>query len=266
MAKTSHAGAGFCLYTLCMRWAVRRQFIYATAVLAVIALAILAGYSAFFYQAPSCSDKAQNQREEGIDCGGPCASLCTAPQVSALWTRAVEIAPGVYHAVALVQNPRTDAGTNALPYAFSLYDGSGILVAERSGVMYLDPGEIVPLLEPNVVTQNRIPARAFVSFGAALWQKEARTDMPVRVVSQSLDSQALRLTAHLANTNALPAPAFTVTAFLYDAGDNLVTASETQADGLPARGEKDIVFTWQEPFSAPVVRADIIPRFSSPQR
>lgn len=248
-----------------MRWAVRRQFIYAVAVLAVVALAILAGYSAFFYQAPSCSDKTQNQGEEGIDCGGPCASLCSAPSVSALWARAVEIAPGVYHAVALVQNPRTDAGTGALPYAFSFYDGSGILVAERSGVMYLEPGDIAPLLEPNVVTQNRIPVRAFVSFGTAHWQKEARIDMPVRVVSQSLDTPSLRLAVHLANTSALPAPAFAVTALLYDAGDNLVTASQTAVDGLSARGEKDIVFTWQEPFSAPVVRTDIIPRFSSPQ-
>ena len=233
------------------------------AVIVVIGLIALGFWFVFFYHSPSCSDNTQNQGEEGIDCGGPCSKLCEIPSVTALWARSVEIAPGVYHAVALVQNPRTDAGTTALPYTFDLYDSSNILVAERSGMMYLDPGEVVPLFEANITTGNRIPAHTFVSFGPSVWQKMDRTDVPITIVSQSLDSTALKLTAQVQNSSAFPVPAFTVTALLYDASGTLVTASQTAVDGLAAREERDIVFTWQEPFSAPVIRADIVPRLSS---
>jgi hypothetical protein len=243
-----------------MRWALKRQFLIAIAVIVVIGLVALGLWFVFLYRSPSCSDNVQNQGETGVDCSGPCARLCEVPTVTALWARSVEVAPGVYHAVALVQNPRTDAGTASLPYTFDLYDSSNILVAERSGAMYLNPGEVVPLFEPNITTGNRVPIHAFVSFGPSVWQKMDRTSVPVSVTSQSLDSQALKLTAHLENTSPVPVPAFTVTALLYDAGGNLVTASQTAIDGLAARGGKDIVFTWQEPFSAPVIRADIVPR------
>ncbi len=243
-----------------MRWAARRQFLIAMAVLVLSGLVLFGLWFVFFYHVPSCSDNVQNQGETGVDCGGPCAKLCVAPAVTALWARSVEVAPGVYHAVALVQNPRTDAGTSALPYTFDLYDSSNILVAERSGVMYLEPGEVAPLFEPDIVTGNRVPVRTFVSFGPAVWEKMPRTSIPVSVVSQSLDQQGLKLTAHIENTTALPVAAFTVAALLYGADGNLVAASQTAVDGLAAREGKDVVFTWQEPFTTAVVRADIIPR------
>lgn len=243
-----------------MRWALRRQFLYALSVIVALALILVGSWFAFFYHSPSCSDNTENQGEGGVDCGGPCTKLCVAPTVTALWARAVEIAPGVYHAVALVENPQTDAGTALLPYRFSLYDSSNILVAERLGTMYLNPGEVVPLFEADIVTGNRIPARAFVSFSPAVWEKMAHTDISVRVISQSLDSQALKLTARIENASALPVSQFTVTALLYGADGNLITASQTAVDGLAAHEDKDIVFTWQEPFAASVTKTDVVPR------
>ena len=243
-----------------MRWAVKRQFLIALGIIISIALVLGGTWFAFFYHAPTCNDGMQNQDELGIDCGGVCKKLCTAPRVSALWARAVEVAPGVYHAVALVRNPESDAGTNSLPYTFSLYDADNILVAERSGTMYLYPGEIAPLFEANIVTGNRVPARAFVQFGQALWEKMGRAQTPIEIVSQSLDQTALRLTAHIQNTTVYPVAHAVITALLYDADGNLVNASQTTVDTLPARGEEDIAFTWQEPFTKPVARFDITPR------
>lgn len=243
-----------------MHWALRRQFLIAVTVIVVTGLVLLGLWFVFFYHAPSCFDGVQDGSEQGVDCGGPCARLCTAPTVTALWARSVEAGPGVYHAVALVQNPETDAGTASLPYTFSLYDSNNILVAERSGVMYLNPGEVAPLFESDIVTGNRTPAYTFVSFGSAVWQTMDRMTIPVSVMSQSLDSTALKLTAYVENTSALPVATFTVTALLYDANSNLVTASQTTLDGLDAHEGKNIVFTWQEPFAVPVVRADLIPR------
>ncbi len=242
-----------------MRWAIKRQLLIAIGILAiVIVIAGGIGY-AFFYHPPSCLDRIQNQGEEGIDCGGPCALLCQAPQVSALWARSVEVAPGVYHAVAMVQNPESDAGTTGLPYVFQLFDSDNVLVAERSGTMTLHPGDVIPVFQANIVTGNRTPARTFITFGNAVWTKMPRPAMPLSITSRSLDQSTLTLSAHVVNTAATPAPDARLVALLYDADGVLVAASQTTIPGLAGEASRDIVFTWQEPFSAPVVRTEIVP-------
>ena len=240
----------------------KRQFLYALAVLIALGLVLAGAYFSFVYHAPSCSDNVQNQNEAGIDCGGPCAKLCSAPLVSALWAQSVEVAPGVYHAVAMVQNPESDAGTNSLPYTFSLYDASNILIAERKGTMELFPGDIVPLFEANIITGSRTPAHTFVSFGQAVWAKMDAVQNPIRIVSQTLDQTALRLTAHIQNISVYPLANIVLTAFLYDEAGNIVNASQTTVANVAANGQQDIAFTWQQPFTRPVVRFEITPRIS----
>ncbi len=251
-----------------MNWAFRRQFLYALAIFIALGLVLTGVWFAFFYHQATCFDGIQNQDETGIDCGGSCQKLCAVPRVSALWTRAVQAGPGVYHAVALVKNPLTDAGTVSLPYTFSLYDNNNVLVAERSGTMYLGAGEVAPLFEGDIVTGNRVPVSTFVTFGPATWEKMKPEGAPLISVSkQSAPADvesSLRLTAHITNMTPLSIPEATVTALLYDANGNLVNASQTVVADFPARGERDITFTWQEPFTAPVIRIDLVPRLRSP--
>lgn len=243
-----------------MRWAIQRQLVYGLIVLGVLFILAIGLWFSFFYHTPTCSDGIKNQNEEGIDCGGMCSKLCIAPRVSALWARSVLVAPGVYHAVAMVRNPESAAGTASLPYTFQIFDDKNILIAERRGVMFLNPGEVAPLFEANVITGNRVPAHTYVTFGQALWQRMNPVPSPVRVVSQTLDENALRLSAHIQNTTALKVPSVTLTALLYDADGNLVTASQTKLIDVAPRGENDVVFTWQEPFAKPVVSKDITAR------
>lgn len=245
---------------LSMRWAIRRQALYAGGLLLALLVIFTGGWFLFFYDAPNCSDGILNQNEEGIDCGGVCSALCEAPRVSAMWARSVEVAPGVYHAVALVRNPEATAGTDALPYAFQIFDSKNILIAERRGVMYLRPGEIVPLFEANVLTGERTPARTFLTFGEAAWVAMERVSEPINITSRSLDQDALTLTAHIENSTALPARGTVLTALLYDADDILVAASQTKFDVIPSKGSRDAVFTWQQPFDREIVRTDIVAR------
>jgi hypothetical protein len=243
-----------------MRWAIKRQLLYALGVLVILAILAVGLWYSFFYHKPTCADGIKNQNEEGIDCGGLCALLCQGPRISALWSRSVVVAPGVYHAVALVRNPEVSSGTASLPYTFQLFDDKNILVAQREGTMFLNPGEVAPVFEANIITGNRIPVRTFVSFGSATWVRmEAKKD-PVSISSRELDEQALSLTAHVVNTTALPVEAIALTALLYDKDDVLVAASKTKIRALPARGETDAIFTWQQPFPGPIVRTEIVAR------
>jgi hypothetical protein len=247
-----------------MAWSSRRQFLYAAGVFTFFALLLGFSWYAFIYEPPSCVDGVLNQDEEDIDCGGVCSDLCTAPRVSALWARSVRVAPGVYHAVAMVRNPESKAGTDALPYTFSLFDSDNILVAEVRGTMVLNPGDIVPLIFTNIETRERIPERTFVTFGVSDWERRERVVSPVRIVSQEFDESALRLTAIVENMTPYPQSGVILTALVYDTEEVLIAASQTSISTLPARGSKSIVFTWQEPFSKPVLRADITARVERP--
>lgn len=243
-----------------MQWSFQRQLIYALSGILILAVIGGGGWFLFFYSPPSCFDGILNQGEEGIDCGGSCSLICKAPAVSALWARSVRVAPGVYHAVAMVRNPESDAGTNALPYTFSLFDVENILVAERHGTVTLEPGEVVPLFEANIRTGERIPVRTFVSFGNGAWHRMERAKNPIRIASQDLEQDALRFSALVENTIPETVNGIILTALLYDADDTLVAASQTTIDTLPARDLRSVVFTWQEPFASPIIRADIVAR------
>lgn len=243
-----------------MQWSLERQLLYAAVVLLVIGALFAGLWFFFFYTPPSCSDGVLNQDEEGIDCGGACTLLCEAPDVAALWARSVKVAPGVYHAVAMVRNPESGAGAVDLPYSFSLFDAENILVAERRGSLTLEPGDVVPLFEANIVTGERIPARTFVSFGVGEWRTMERSPNPIRITSQNLDREGLRLTASIENIIPQEVQGITLTALLYDSKDVLVAASQTTIDTLSPRATRSVVFTWQEPFTNPIIRADIVSR------
>jgi len=247
-----------------MQWAFQRQFLYALTVLSVLVLLGIGGWYFFLYAPPTCFDGTQNQTEEGVDCGGVCQLLCKGPLVSALWARAVPVAPGVYHAVALVRNPDSTSEIKKLPYTFSLFDSENVIVAERKGTMFLVPGESAPLFEANIQTGQRIPARTFVSFGEGAWSRGERVESPLRVISHDLSTTSLRLSASIENQTPFPVENVAITALLYDAQGTLVTASQTIVQVFSARERRDVFFTWQEPFSAPIVRIDVIPRIVSP--
>lgn len=243
-----------------MPWGTKRQLFYALIVLGVLVFALGVAFFVFFYKAPTCVDGKMNQNEEGVDCGGVCVKVCEAPAVSAVWARSVKVASGVYHAVAMIRNPATDAGTTNLPYTFYLYDADNILVAQRSGSMVLEPGETVPLLETNIVTRERAPSKTFIEFGQAVWRERSRTQSPVVIDTEVLDQENLRLTARVSNTTPKVVPKLIVTALLYGKDEVLIAASQTILADIPARGDVEAVFTWQENFPEEIVRTVVTAR------
>jgi hypothetical protein len=240
-----------------VRWAVKRQVEYALGIFLALVLVSGGGWYLFVYQPASCTDNIQDQQELGIDCDGPCATICKPPRVDALWARPVKAADGVYHAVSLVKNPLTDARGSNLNYTLSLYDEGNILIAERRGTFDLTPGETRSIFEAGIITGSRIPVRAFITIGGGVWTKATATPSPIKTFPGTVDQTALVFPGTLTNTTAVAVNNIVADALLYDANDILITASETKIGTIPARGSQDITYTWNVPFSAPVVRADI---------
>lgn len=245
-----------------MNWATNRQLLFALGVLVLVVAAAAAAYVSFWYTPASCVDRRQNQNEEGVDCGGACARLCSQPNISVVWARSVKVAPGVYHAVALVKNPDT-AAVGTVPYTVSLFDVNNILIATRDGELALFPGETAPLFEANVITGERTPTRTFIDLGMGKFERSARSPSRVKVVSFSVDEPNGRVTALVENSSLFPADDITLTTLLYDHALVLNNASQTTISRLGPRERREAVFTWQEPFDVAPVQVEIIPRVLS---
>ncbi len=249
-----------------MSWASRRRTSYLFIFFGVLFL-IAAGVTYSFFSTPaSCSDGKKNGTEEGVDCGGGCAAVCRekiiAPTVH--FARAFEVLPGVYNAVAYVENANAGSGTKAIPYVFKLLDERGVLIVEREGVTYLSPNGISPVIEATIAVGARIPSQTQFSFTAEPRWERAQSRIGEVVVSDTvLDidaGRAPRLTAVIRNTTVKAIENITLVVTLFDENRNAVAASSTFVPRLEKGGREEIVFTWPQPFSALPVQIDILPR------
>ena len=147
-----------------------KQVLYG-AFYAGIWIAIFAGI--YFWSTrpvPTCYDGIQNQGEQGVDCGGPCAIACVPANVSAIST----VGP-VYvfvgdstHVTLLAQVQNTNVGF-AVPsfnYRFDLFTASNTLVQSVSGQSFMYSGELKWLLAPNVAVAQSIDHAALVVWNA----------------------------------------------------------------------------------------------------
>jgi hypothetical protein len=251
-------------YTFAMSWSGRRRFLYGFGAFTIIFVVVLPFAISLLAKPPSCFDGIQNQGETAVDLGGPCKlrDPGALKPVTVLWTKAFRLLPGIYSAVAYVENPNEDTGSEYIQYTLNLYDSRGILVAERHGNIFLPPQAIVPIFESNIQTGNRIPVRAVATLEpGAEWfrMQKFAGDMSIRDQENSDMDTRPRVSAVVANTGLEHLRNIPVIATVFDQGGNAVGASRTMVDDLPAGETATIVFTWPAAFTAYVSRVDIRP-------
>jgi hypothetical protein len=113
------------------------------------------GYRYFF--APNCFDQKQNQNEEGVDCGGPCAKECPL-ELNLAEIKVSDInlilENGSYDLAAKLTNPNDQYGFELVDYSIRLYEGAD-LVGEKQGQTYLLPNETVYLIEIGIKSKGK---------------------------------------------------------------------------------------------------------------
>ena len=131
----------------------KKQLIYAVSFFVFLAIVIGGFYFVYLKPAPSCFDGIQNQKEEGIDCGGPCANACM-PQLNklVLADRILILRPDATHISFLtrVSNPNFNYAAKSFSYSFDLLNASGSVVQSFPGNSFIYAGEIKYILVPNV--------------------------------------------------------------------------------------------------------------------
>jgi hypothetical protein len=247
-----------------MSWASRRRISYLTGT-TLFFLLILGGPLAWWYFTipPTCTDGIQNQGETGVDVGGPCPILDpnALQSESIVWARGFRVRDGRYNAIAYIQNPNDNAGVANVRYRFGLYDADNVLVAERTGSMFLMPGAVTPVLESRIDTGNRIVAHTYFNLTSTLvWQRLQNVARNISINNKNLTDPtgSPRLTATATNTSVDDMYNVQFTAVVFDPAGNAFAASGTIIPKLLAGETQDITFTWPDPFLVQPGRIDIV--------
>ena len=253
-----------------MTWAFKRKLLYLSIVL-IFFLGL--GYliiSPYFNLAPTCFDNQKNGNETGIDCGGSCVKVCTVTvdQISLLWSRAFEIVPGRYNAVAYLENSNKNTAIIKMKYRFRFADKNNIYIGKREGETYVPPSGKFAVFEPAIDVGNSVPVYTTFQFTEApnwVTVDQNRIDQ-FKVLTSDLklenENTIPKFSATIKNSSLFQIPNINVVVILYDQTGNAISASSTFVDVLAGEESKQITFTWRESFTQKVFTEEVIPMFN----
>lgn len=242
-------------------WAARRRFLYLSTLLFFIAIGAFYVYRTYFYQEPTCFDNTLNQNEEDIDCGGVCDKVCTfrATSPNILWSRALEVAPGIYNLIAKVENPNFDFRMRGT-YVFKAYSPDNVLVEEIINDIELDPSQVKLVLEPGVnVGEKKIGRVFFELLENRDWDVHEPTQTSIKVVSRVLEDKETspKLKVVLENKSLTPVRDVNVLVAIYNKNEVVIQTSSSYEEYFDRDQIVEKVFTWQKPFGDEAARIEV---------
>jgi len=249
-----------------MSWASRRRSLYLSGIFLFL-LVVIGGPIAYKIATipVTCHDGKQNQGETAVDEGGPCLHLNPndLQPDSILWARAFQVRDGSYNAVAYIQNPNPNAGVAAANYKFSLYDSQNILIAERTGMTYIMPTGITPVITTGINTGNRIVAHTYFTLTdpTIIWERMSNPTSVISIASKQVSNTDIlpQLSAIASNTSVNDLKDVEFVAVVFDTVGNAIQTSATEIPDFPGGSNTSIGFTWPNPFTEVVGTEDIIP-------
>jgi len=252
-----------------MSWAGRRRFLILS-IVAIVGIFIVAVTSiATFYKAPSCADHTQNQGETGIDCGGPCAYLCVADEQIPIvrFTKALLPTPNRVDIISYIDNPNASASARSVPFKVTLYAADHTVLKTDTGTVDMPAGATVPVYIPSFFTGNAEGVQAFITIDAPdtiKWYTDTSQPKVPNVAGTTLGgtNDAPRITAVLGNPNAAELRNVKAVVAVYNGSNNVIAASETLVLSIPPQGSASAIFTWNDPFTSPPARIEVIPLVS----
>lgn len=241
-------------------WTIKKQLMFLS-IFALIVIIII-----FFIwkvsHPPTCSDNKQNQKEEGIDCGGPC-KLCLGEirDLIVVWSKTFRLKEGVYEVAALVENSNLTAGLPSLKYKLRAYDENNVLLTMKEGETFINPDDRFLILE-GIFETNRIPKRAFAEFEENLNWQRIEKEKPQIIVSskQFFNEPTPRLVVKIDNKSIFPVKEIFTAAILYDENKNAIAVSTSKADLIKPNSSTEVVFTWPEPLGVEPASSDVLLR------
>lgn len=216
----------------------RRQLIYGFSFLGFWAILFGSIYFIFLKQAASCFDNRQNQREEGVDCGGPCLKVCIPANLLPVQMAGAPIVfyPDANHVAVLaqIQNQNDGWGAKHFRYTFEMFGPGDIPLYTRTGTSFIYPGEFKYILLPDLPYLGGVNRVEF-SAAAPEWARSDMFQTPrISVVNQQVRSSNNQLTVQgqVTNAEAVSFGSVTLIAVFYGQLGQVEGASQTTLNNL----------------------------------
>lgn len=192
-------------------------------------------YLIFFRQAPSCFDNKQNQKEEGIDCGGPCIP-CAIKALKPLSFSSVQIFEnnGLISLLTEVSNPNLNYGSDNFEYRINFYDSENNLLDFKLIPSFIYAGETKELVEAGL-SIGRKPARAEIILEKVDWKPVTEWQTPIVEASNikfSMNQEAVVVNGLIQNPSNFQISEIIITAVLPDQFGREVGVSKTEIKNL----------------------------------
>jgi len=234
----------------------RKQIIIVIILASLFILALVGVYFKWIRQAPTCFDGKQNQKEEGIDCGGTCALSCERLTIKALnveWTNVMEIKDDRYDLAAKIVNPNPNYGLSLVKYNFKVFDEANSLITQQSGRTFIMPGQSKYLIESNL-TLLAAPAKVELVIEPASkeeWEKLSSDYREPEIYIhdkqvQMLDSDkgAAQASGIIKNNSDFDFDKILVSVILFDEDKKIIGVNKTEARTVLAGEDRYFSVLW----------------------
>jgi hypothetical protein len=234
-----------------------KQVIYGAIYLGVFFGIIAWVYFSYLKPAPTCFDNIQNQGEEGVDCGGPCAKVCTPTSIQPIAVMGdvttFTTSPNRVTFLVRVVNANSDFAARSFDYRFDLYNATGTnatgtLIQSISGQSFAYAGEVKYLIFPNEEVSSSVNRATFTAMNPE-WAKSSDFGAAPQLVVQNVKTETVSSSTigaggTLTNNDTSAFDKVTVIAIFKDAAGAPVGASQTELDNVAANGTYDFSVTY----------------------
>jgi len=253
-----------------MTWALKRQILYILGLLIFLGAIALYFLWPYINRPPTCFDGKKNGIEAGVDCGGNCARACAfeVDRLSVFWSRAFEVVPGRYNAVAYIENQNPNKIIRNIKYRFRFADKDNLYIGQREGETFIPPAGKFAVFEPAINLGNSVPVYTTFEFSeAGVWENvdPALVDQLNILISDinfTNEDTIPKLSAVIRNNSLFIIPELNAVAILYDEFNNALSASSTYVPLLNRESSVNINFTWRSPMPKKVFTKEIIPMYN----
>ncbi len=215
-----------------------KQVLFIITFLVIIGAVFFAIYWRNFFPATTCSDGIQNQTEDGIDCGVICGISCEEKYLNELsYSNPQIFRLGDFASIYFdIQNPNLNFGLTNFKYQIDFIGFADKILKSVSGESFVYPGESKRIVEAGQKVLGEIRS-AKVYFSGINW-KPASDFRSIRLENKgtktSREGDFFVVSGTVKNLNSFTISQIVINAFLLDKDNNVLGASKTKLEQLPA--------------------------------
>ncbi len=181
-----------------------------------------------------------------------------------VWAQSFVAGPGVYAVGARITNPNSRFGSDRFTYTFYLYDANGALLAARSGVSFIWPGESKYLIDAGINGLSSAPVKAELIIGEPDWHEAVGfggVNLSLTNINYGKGAAGsgkfYMVDFAATNGTSYDLARVYVSAVVFDSSNLPIAVNSTVLENLSSKERRSVSIPWFTAFSGTPARVDL---------